>query len=79
MRIEGPGQPYDTLAWGNATDPDVIECKTDCYDDQFECTYSCPCYKYCSHGCPCESHPACPDTFTTTQSLGVWNFEKYRP
>ena len=60
---------YDTLETGNVTDPEVIDCKTDCYDDQFECTYGCPCYRNCLQGCPCDSYSGCPTTtvpITTT-------------
>jgi len=52
------------------SDPEVQECKLTCYDDQFACTYGCPCYQDCPHGCPCDSYPNCPgdESFTTTRS-----------
>ena len=53
----------------------MISCKESCYNDQFDCTYNCPCYKNCPLGCPCATYPNCPDATTTTKATtttSVW-------
>ena len=57
------------------TDPGVSTCKEGCYNDQFDCTYNCPCYKNCPLGCPCDTYPNCPDVTTTTKkttTTSIW-------
>merc|ERR1712227_42764 len=65
----------DGLEKDNMTDPGVSTCKEGCYNDQFDCTYNCPCYKNCPLGCPCDTYPNCPDVTTTTKkttTTSIW-------